>query len=90
MRTFAPIVAGVGHMEYRTFVSYNVLGGLPVGRRRHQPRLHPRRVDPDIDKYLLPVIGVIVLLSVAPVAWEIRKARKESKGGPARRATRSG
>jgi membrane-associated protein len=37
---------------------------------------------PSIDKYLLPVIAVIVLVSVLPVAWELYKARKESQGGP--------
>jgi membrane-associated protein len=76
VRTFAPIVAGVGRMEYRTFVTYNVVGGLlwgvgitSLGYLLGEPV--------DIDKYLLPVVGVIVVLSVVPVLLEIRKARRE-------------
>jgi len=78
VRTFAPIVAGVGRMHYRTFVSYNVLGGLlwSVGITSLGYLLGES--VPSIDKYLLPVIGVIILVSVLPVLWELRKARKEA------------
>lgn len=76
VRTFAPIVAGVGSMEYRTFVKFNVVGGFlwAVGVTLIGYVLGD--TIPDIDRYLLPVIGVIVFLSVLPVLFEIRKARR--------------
>jgi membrane-associated protein len=77
VRTFAPIVAGVGRMEYRTFVTYNVVGGLLWGLGiTTLGFLLGEAVD--IDKYLLPIIAVIVLVSVIPVVLELRKAKRES------------
>jgi membrane-associated protein len=79
VRTFAPIVAGVGRMEYRTFVTYNVVGGLLWGVGiTTLGYLLGEAVD--IDKYLLPVIAVIVLVSVIPVLLELRKAKREGAG----------
>jgi membrane-associated protein len=76
VRTFAPIVAGVGRMEYRTFVTYNVFGGLvwAVGITSLGYLLGEAV---DIDKYLLPVVGIIIVVSVIPVLLEIRKAKRE-------------
>jgi membrane-associated protein len=77
VRTFAPIVAGVGRMEYKTFVTYNVIGGLAWGVGiTTLGFLLGEAVD--IDKYLLPVIAVIILISFIPVALEVRKSRRET------------
>jgi membrane-associated protein len=82
VRTFAPIVAGVGRMEYRTFVTYNVMGGLLWGVGITMLGfLLGEAVD--IDKYLLPVIAVIVLLSVLPVVLELRKAKRQAAANAA-------
>ena len=77
VRTFAPILAGVGSMEYRTFVRFNIIGGFlwAVGVTTLGYVLGD--TIPDIDKYLLPVIALIVFLSVLPVLFELRKARRQ-------------
>ena len=84
VRTFAPILAGVGRMDYRRFVTFNVLGGLlwAVGVTTLGYVLG--ETVPDIDRYLLPAIAVIIGLSLIPVALEWRKARrrKRASGGP--------
>ena len=81
VRTFAPVVAGVGRMPYRTFVTFNVLGGLlwAVGITSLGYALG--EAIPDIDRYLLPVIALIVVVSVLPVALEVLKARREHRVG---------
>ncbi len=78
VRTFAPILAGVGRMHYRTFVLYNVLGGFlwAVGVTTLGYVLG--ETIPSIDKYLLPAIAVIIGISLVPVLLEVRKARRES------------
>jgi membrane-associated protein len=86
VRTFAPIVAGVSHMPYRTFVVWNVVGGFlwAVGVTTLGYVLG--ETFPQIEDYLLPAILVIVLLSVVPVWLEVRKGRKASAsaaGSPA-------
>ncbi len=75
VRTFAPIVAGVGRMHYPTFVAYNVLGGLlwGVGVTTVGYLLGEAF---DVDRYLLPIIGVIVAVSLVPVLREALRARR--------------
>ena len=76
VRTFTPVLAGVGRMEYRTFVAFNVLGGFlwAVGVTLLGYALGES--IPDIDRYLVPIVGVIILLSFIPVARELLKARR--------------
>ncbi|MBU6142045.1 VTT domain-containing protein [Patescibacteria group bacterium] len=71
VRTFAPILAGVGKMRYRTFVSYNVIGGLLWGIGVPGLGYYLGRSVPNIDHYLLPIIGLIIVLSILPTAFQV-------------------
>lgn len=80
VRTFAPIVAGVGNMEYKTFLTYNLIGGFlwAVGLTvlgYFAGSLIPANV---MEKYLIAIIGLIIILSVAPTVFHILKD-KESR-----------
>lgn len=73
VRTFAPIVAGVGDMDYKTFLTYNVIGGVLWAIGITVLGYILGNSIPDIDKYLLPVIGFIIIVSIAPNAYHILK-----------------
>lgn len=73
VRTFAPILAGVGHMEYRRFVSFNIIGAFLWAIGVTSAGFYLGNTIPDIDKYLLPIIAGIILLSVLPAVIEIMK-----------------
>ena len=78
VRTFAPILAGVGTMPYRTFLAYNILGGFlwAVGVTLIGYFLGDA-IGPDkVDTYLLPIIGVVIVLSLIPPFLEYRKHKK--------------
>jgi membrane-associated protein len=66
VRTFAPIVAGVGTMEYRRFLSYNVVGGLLWAVGVTSAGYFLGSAIPDVDRYLLPIIFLIIFISVLP------------------------
>jgi membrane-associated protein len=70
IRTFAPFVAGMGSMNYRQFLIYNVIGGVawvllfvPLG--------YAFGKMPIVEKYFELVMLGIVGLSLAPPAWEL-------------------
>ena len=75
VRTFASIVAGVAEMDYRTFFLYNLLGGFLWTITLTWAGYFLGSIIPDVDKYLLPIIGVIVIISVTPPIYHIIKAK---------------
>jgi membrane-associated protein len=81
VRTFTPVMAGVGEMEHRTFTIYNFLGALlwAVGLTLLGYALGDA-IGADIDTYILPIIVVIVGISLIPPFLEWRKARREGHG----------
>lgn len=75
VRTFAPIVAGIGNMEYKRFLMYNVLGGFLWAVCLPLAGYFLGNLIPSVDKYLIPIILAIVILSVLPTAWHLIKER---------------
>ncbi|NXY95096.1 VTT domain-containing protein [Streptomyces sp. BR123] len=84
IRTFAPMVAGAGSMQYRTFLTYNVIGGVAWGTGITVAGFWLGQID-FIKTNIEAILVGIVLLSLIPVVFEVLKARKEAKaaGGPA-------
>jgi membrane-associated protein len=66
VRTFAPIVAGVGMMHYRRFISYNVVGGFLWAVGVTSAGYFLGNSIPNIDTYLIPIVLVIIIISVLP------------------------
>jgi len=78
VRTFAPVLAGVGEMKWRTFAIFNVIGALlwAVGITLAGYALGSAIGADNVDKYLYPIIAVIILVSFIPPFLEWRKHRK--------------
>lgn len=73
VRTFAPIIAGVSQMHYRTFLTYNIIGGFIWAVGVSVTGFILGSTIKDVDRYLLPIIGLIIVLSVLPNAYHLLK-----------------
>jgi membrane-associated protein len=79
VRTFSTVVAGVSKMDAKAFFAYNLVGGFAWTIGVTTAGYFLGKTVPDIDKYLLPIIGVIIVLSGIPVLLEARKQRASSR-----------
>lgn len=79
IRTFAPIVAGMADMHYGSFITYNIIGGLLWSFGMTLLGYFLGSVIPDVDKYLLPIIGAIIVLSVIPAIIHYIKDKQETE-----------
>jgi membrane-associated protein len=83
VRTFAPVLAGVGSMTRRRFLSFNVIGAfIWVFGVTLAGYLLADVIGDSIDTYLLPIIALIIVLSLIPPFLEWRKARRENSVKP--------
>lgn len=79
VRTFAPVVAGVGQMPYRSFLIYNVVGGITWIWSMLMTGYVLGRYIPGIDQHIEKVILVVIFLSILPGIigwWRERSAAK--------------
>lgn len=77
VRTFAPIMAGVGGMRYRTFATYNILGALLWATGLTLLGYIFGNIIPDADRFILPIIGLIIAVSFIPPVWHYLKEKRE-------------
>ncbi|MFI5678559.1 DedA family protein [Streptomyces cellulosae] len=81
VRTFTPIIAGVSGMRYRSFLVFNVIGGVLWGAGVTLLGSWLGNID-FVNKNIEAILILIVLVSVIPIAIEFLRARSQSRKTP--------
>jgi membrane-associated protein len=82
LRTFAPVVAGVGEMGYRQFATYNVVGAILWVGGMTTAGYALGNAIPNIESRIHYVIAVVIFISLLPPAIAMLKARLAKKPAP--------
>jgi len=81
VRTFVPLIAGIGKMNHKTFFLYNMIGAFlwTVGITLLGYFLGAAlgKMGVDIDTILLPIIFIILFVSIAPALYHLLKDKKQ-------------
>jgi membrane-associated protein len=80
LRTFAPVVAGIGAMEYRRFISYNVIGGIGWVCCMVMGGYFLGQMIPNIHKHIDKVIVIVIVLSLLPAIIKFVREKMKSSG----------
>jgi membrane-associated protein len=80
IRTFAPVVAGVGRMEYRRFLFYNVAGGIGWVVSMTWSGYLLGSLIPNISQYVHVIVVIVIVLSCVPILIELQRARGRPSG----------
>ncbi|MFI7318283.1 DedA family protein [Streptomyces venezuelae] len=78
VRTFTPIIAGVSGMRYRSFITFNIIGGVMWGAGVTLLGAWLGNIE-FVHKNIEAILILIVLISVVPIAIEFLRARSKSK-----------
>ncbi|MEN9524346.1 MAG: hypothetical protein RL536_415 [Candidatus Parcubacteria bacterium] len=76
IRTFAPIVAGIGGMSYKVFLTFNIIGGLIWTWGMLWMGYGLGTLVPNPDRYIIPIVIIIIVSSAAPALKEIFSKRE--------------
>ncbi len=79
VRTFAPITAGIGKMYYPSFLTYNIVGGVLWTFGLTLLGYFLGSVIPDVDRYLLPIVLAIVVISLLPSVFHLWKENRHRR-----------
>ena len=78
IRTFAPVLAGVGNMRYRRFLTYNIVGGVGWVTSMTWAGYLLGQTVPNISKNIHVLVIVVIVLSCVPIAVEIYRERRKA------------
>jgi membrane-associated protein len=78
IRTFAPVVAGVGRMDYRRFLLFNVAGGVGWVVSMTWAGYLLGSLIPNVNQYLHLIVIAVIVLSCLPIVFELGRARGRS------------
>ena len=78
IRTFAPVLAGVGNMRYRRFLTYNIVGGVGWVTSMTWAGYLLGQTVPNISKHIHVLVIVVIVLSVIPIAVEVYRERRKA------------
>ncbi|MET9803335.1 VTT domain-containing protein [Streptomyces sp. NPDC006368] len=78
VRTFTPIIAGVSRMNYRSFITFNVIGGVLWGAGVTLLGASLGKID-FVHQHIEKILVLIVLISVVPIVIEYLRARSQGK-----------
>jgi len=81
VRTFTPIIAGVSGMKYRSFITFNIIGGVLWGAGVTLLGSWLGGIE-FVNKNIEAILILIVLVSVVPIAIEFLRARSKAKKNP--------
>lgn len=79
VRTLAPMLAGIGEMPRSTFLTFNLIGAFLWAIGISVAGYFLGSTIPDIDRYLLPIIGLIIVLSLLFPAIELLRNRRRAR-----------
>lgn len=79
IRTFAPIVAGIGSMSYSSFIFYNILGGIFWASLMLFAGYFLGGMIANPDTYIIPIAALIIFISFIPVIIEIIKKKLKNR-----------
>ena len=79
IRTFAPVVAGVGVMQYPTFLAYNIVGGIGWVCSMILTGYYLGRSIPHIGDHVHKIILVVIFLSILPLVYEYWKEHRSNR-----------
>lgn len=82
IRTFAPLVAGVALMRYRTFLTFSIIGGLAWIWSMLLIGYLLGRYVPGVAQHVEKVIILVVLISISPAIIGGIRARRAAHGNP--------